>query len=114
MHPPKKINLTIASSFQVLLIYIPIFYMAVIITLKVACRWKKVRYKLQKLNQYVPLFEEHEDYSELENEEGDGDGSTQPFNEAHFPARLFELDESAQESLRGSVRVNNYGINHTA
>lgn len=60
------------------------------------------------------LFEEHEDYSELENEEGDGDGSTQPFNEAHFLARLFELDESAQESLRGSVRVNNYGINHTA
>ena len=110
----QKINLDVASSFQVLLIYIPILYMAVIITLKVACRWKRARYRLQKLNEYVPLFEGEEDYSKLENEDGDGDCSTQPFNEAHFPARLFELEDSTHDSLVGSARVHNYGINHTA
>ena len=97
----------------VLLIYVLILYMAAIISLKIACKRKRIRYKLQKLNEYVPLFEGHEDYSELENEGGDREAAAEPFNEDHFPARLFEV-ENAHDSLRGSVRARNYGTSHTA
>ena len=82
-------NLTIAASFQVLLIYIPMLYMAVIISLKFACKWKRIRHKLLKLNQYIPLFEAHEDYIEFENGVDGSNDASQPFGPDHFPARLF-------------------------
>ena len=81
-HP---INLTTAASFQVLLIYIPMLYVAVVILLKLACKWKRVRYKLRNLNQFIPLFEGHEDYVEFKNMVDD---SSQSFSPNHFPARL--------------------------
>ncbi len=93
-------NLVVAASIQVVLIYIPILYVITIISLKVASKFKRLRVKLRRLNQYIPLFSE-EEYMELHDED--------LFDEDHLPARLFEPDESPSAARNPHRSRRGYG-----
>ncbi len=85
-----KDRLVAAASIQVVLIYIPILYTVAIVSLKLACKLRRFRVKLRRVNQYIPLFNE-EEYVDDQDED--------QFNEE---ARLFEADE-----LRSSAGLRN-------
>ncbi len=77
-------NLVIAASIQVVLIYVPIFYIAFLVVLKLTAQNRKLRHKLRSLNQYLPIFTEGEsNYVEIRE-----DASAEPCDADHLPARL--------------------------
>ena len=71
------------SSIQVALIFLPLFYIVMFLTLKFAARYSsRVRHKLRNINQYIPLLDGEE--------ENEYTGDEYGFDENHLPARLFE------------------------
>ena len=86
------------SSFQVVLIYLPILYIVIILSLKLACRFsEKVRRKLTSINQYVPLFEESAHIEQLNVYPDVND----------FPVRM--LDEDRQVGRLNRRHQRGYG-----
>ena len=91
-------TLDIFSSIQVALIFLPLIYMVIFLTLKFAARYNsRVRNKLRSANRYIPLLDGKEEDENI--------GDENVFDEDHLPARLFE-DPLPRNPQR---RASNYG-----
>lgn len=107
----------IIASIQVVLIYIPLFYVAILLSLKLlAYKFRSVRYKLRHLNTHISIYDprmleqdQHEDrlrnYRQREQNEDEeqrelvvSDNRNRSFNSNRLPARLFE--EESERDLR--------------
>lgn len=104
-------NYTVIAVIQVILIYIPLVYICLLLLIKlIAHNSHKMRYKLQSINEYVPLYDPHllerdqqqveRDYLEEEQEDQDNDS----FTPNHYPVRLFgPVSRSDTESEEGQM-----------
>ena len=87
-------QVTIASAFQLILIYLTLVSITALWALFIVtgCS-KKARYNLRKINRHIPLFKLRADE---ENEEAiNAAGTEVPFDQDHLPHRMF--DESADD-----------------
>ncbi len=100
-------NLVTTSSIQVVLIYIPIFYIAFLVVLKLAAQNSRLRYKMRNLNQYLLIYTDTEPHAVNYTEITAGTSSPEPFDSDHLPARLFELEESGSPDQ--ATPAGNYG-----
>ena len=79
-------TVTVTSSIQLALIYLPLIYMSVVVLLKIGVRFKRVRRLkwIRRLDNHVPLFiyDYDDDYERLT--------PSSSFNEERLPTRLFE------------------------
>ena len=85
---------TIASVFQLILIYLPlVFIMILWVMFGVTGCSKKARITLRKVNKHVPLFKETAE----EMEEAANNVAETPFDQEHLPHRMFEVSVDGQE-----------------
>lgn len=85
-------KVVLVSYFQVFLIYLPLFYMVVMLLLKAGVKFRKIRrYRwFGKLNRYIPLVHEQTMERHLH--------LSSSFSENNLPSRLFEEERSPRSS----------------
>ena len=98
-----------ALAVQLVLIYLPIFYIVAMCCLFVATHLsKRARRLLRKFNLYVPLFSKEDEDMELFN-----NAENVPFDDQHLPHRMFEEEitdhDVEQERPLARDRNVNYG-----
>ena len=104
----------IIASVQVVLIYIPLFYVVVLLSLKLlAFKSRSARYKLRHVNVHFSLYDprmleedQHQDQLRIIRErgsEGEEERAFEPdesWSIRHLPARLFQRDRDLRERTR--------------
>ena len=98
-----KTKVSIASTFQLILIYLPLILITVLwVLFGVTGCSKKARHNLRKINQHIPLFKLRAD----EEEAIDGADTQIPFDQDHLPHRMFDESANAQdENYNGEMNT---------
>ena len=97
----RETKTIIASSFQLIFIYLPLIFITVLwVLFGVTGCSKQARRNLQKINQHVPLFKPRAD-----EEEAISEACTEtPFDQDHLPHRMF--DENADDQIENHHNEN--------
>lgn len=96
-------KLVIASSIQVVLIYIPIFYIAFLALLKLTTKvWLKWSCPNDKYHPIAPDTDGEPDLQPVNHADVAGITSSEPFDPDHLPARLFDLEDDIEPQPPGS------------
>ena len=95
--------LKVTTYIQVVLIYLPLVYMTIMVGLKIATRYARVRriQWIRRVNHYVPLINEQWHDRELTTL-----SNSHSFSENHLPHRLFDREDSTHN---GNQQNTTYG-----
>ena len=95
--------LKVTTYIQVVLIYLPLVYMTIMVGLKIATRYARVRriQWIRRVNHYVPLINEQWHDRELT-----ALSNSHSFSENHLPHRLFDREDSTHN---GNQQNTTYG-----